>query len=67
MKTDIEIAQSCKMLPIDTIAGSIDIDEKYIEQYGKYKAKIDLSYLKESERSNGKLVLVTAITPTPAG
>ncbi len=66
-KTDIEIAQSCKMKPITEIAKSIDLDEKYIEQYGKYKAKIDLSLLNEENRKNGKLVLVTAITPTPAG
>ena len=67
MKTDIEIAQSCKMLPITKITDSLGIDDKYIEQYGKYKAKIDLAYLRESERPNGKLILVTAITPTPAG
>ncbi len=67
MKTDIEIAQSCEKKPISEIADSIQIDDKYIEQYGKYKAKIDLSYLKECPRKDGKLVLVTAITPTPAG
>lgn len=67
MKKDIEIAQECKMLPITDITNSIGIDEKYIEQYGKYKAKVDLSYLRESTRQNGKLILVTAITPTPAG
>ncbi len=67
MKTDIEIAQSCKMLPVTQITESIGIDEKYIEQYGKYKAKIDLAYLRESPRPDGKLILVTAITPTPAG
>ena len=65
--TDIEIAQQCKMKPITEIASSINIDEKYIEQYGKYKAKIDYSLLKESTRNDGKLILVTAITPTPAG
>ena len=65
--SDIEIAQSCKMKPITEIAKSAGIDEKYIEQYGKYKAKIDLSLLKESGRPDGKLILVTAITPTPAG
>ena len=65
--TDIEIAQACKMKPITEIAKSIDIDDKYIEQYGKYKAKIDYSLLKESKRKEGKLILVTAITPTPAG
>ena len=65
--TDIEIAQQCKMAPITKIAESINIDDKYIEQYGKYKAKIDYSLLKESTRKDGKLILVTAITPTPAG
>ncbi len=65
--TDIEIAQQCKMKPITEIASSINIDDKYVEQYGKYKAKIDYSLLKESDRKDGKLILVTAITPTPAG
>ncbi|MBO5773898.1 MAG: formate--tetrahydrofolate ligase [Clostridia bacterium] len=65
--TDIEIAQQCKMQPITEIAKSINIDDKYIEQYGKYKAKVDYSLLKESDRKDGKLILVTAITPTPAG
>ena len=65
--TDIEIAQQCKMQPITEIAKSSNIDDKYIEQYGKYKAKVDYSLLKESDRKDGKLILVTAITPTPAG
>lgn len=65
--SDIEIAQQCKMKPVTEIANAAGIEEKYIEQYGKYKAKIDLSLLKESRKENGKLVLVTAITPTPAG
>ena len=65
--SDIEIAQSAKMQPITEIAKAAGVDEKYIEQYGKYKAKIDLSLLEEEGRQNGKLVLVTAITPTPAG
>lgn len=65
--SDIEIAQQCKMKPITEIAKSANIDEKYIEQYGKYKAKVDLSLLNETNRKDGKLVLVTAITPTPAG
>ena len=65
--TDIEIAQQCEMRPITEIAEKAGIDEKYLEQYGKYKAKIDLSLLKNSEKKNGKLILVTAITPTPAG
>ena len=65
--SDIEIAQGCKMNPVTEIAQSAGIDEKYVEQYGRYKAKIDLSILKENKNENGKLVLVTAITPTPAG
>ncbi len=65
--TDIEIAQQCEMKPITEIAKVAGIDEKYIEQYGKYKAKIDLSLVKENQKENGKLILVTAITPTPAG
>ncbi len=67
MMTDIEIAQSVTMKPITEIAETAGIDAKYLEQYGNYKAKVDLSLLKESERKEGKLVLVTAITPTPAG
>ena len=65
--SDIEIAQQCKMKPITEIAKKAKVDEKYIEQYGKYKAKIDLSLLDDANRKNGKLVLVTAITPTAAG
>ncbi len=65
--TDIEIAQQCKMQPITEIAKKAHIDEAYIEQYGKYKAKIDPQLLKDTDRPDGKLVLVTAITPTPAG
>jgi len=65
--SDIEIAQSVEMRPIQEIAARAAIDEKYVEQYGKYKAKIDLSLLGESTRPEGKLILVTAITPTPAG
>ena len=67
MKTDIEIAQSVEIKNIKEIAKTAGIDEKYIEQYGNYKAKIDLSILKENKNSDGKLILVTAITPTPAG
>ncbi len=67
MMTDIEIAQSVQMKPIIEIAKAAGIDDKYLEQYGRYKAKIDYSLLKESKRPNGKLILVTAITPTPAG
>ncbi len=65
--SDIEIAQQCEMKPITEIAKKAKVDEKYIEQYGKYKAKIDLSLLNDTERKDGKLVLVTAITPTAAG
>jgi len=65
--SDIEIAQSCKMKPISEIAKTAHVDEEYLEAYGKYKAKIDLSLLSDESRKNGKLVLVTAITPTPAG
>ena len=65
--SDIEIAQSCKMKHITEIAKVCGIDEKYIEQYGNYKAKVDYKLLNESDRKNGKLILVTAITPTPAG
>ena len=64
--TDIEIAQQCEMKNIFEIAEKAGIDEKYLEQYGRYKAKVDLSYLKQN-KADGKLVLVTAITPTPAG
>ncbi len=66
-KTDIEIAQSVEMKHIGEIAKTAGVDEKYLEQYGNYKAKVDLSLLKESDRKEGKLILVTAITPTPAG
>ena len=66
-KTDIEIAQECQMRPITEIAKAAHVDEKYIEQYGKYKAKIDPALLKETDRPDGKLILVTAITPTAAG
>lgn len=67
-KSDIEIAQEAEMLPIMQVAKSAGIDEKYVEQYGKYKAKIDYANLaKNGKGKSGKLVLVTAITPTPAG
>ena len=66
-KSDIEIAQGAAMRPITEIAGIAHVDEKYIEQYGRYKAKIDPALLKETQRKDGRLVLVTAITPTPAG
>ena len=66
-KTDIEIAQETEMLHITEIAKKAGIDAKYLEQYGNYKAKIDYNLLNETEGENGKLVLVTAINPTPAG
>ena len=67
-KTDIEIAQECEKKKITEIAKIAGIDEKYLEQYGNYKAKIDFSFLKDNaEKKDGKLILVTAITPTPAG
>ncbi|MBR1677003.1 MAG: formate--tetrahydrofolate ligase [Clostridia bacterium] len=62
--TDIEIAQACKMQPISAIAAKVGLDEDSLEHYGKYKAKIDVSKV---DGKDGKLVLVTAITPTPAG
>lgn len=65
--TDIEIAQGCKMKHIREIAATAHVDEKYIEQYGNHKAKIELSLLNETDKKDGKLILVTAITPTPAG
>ncbi|MBR2902051.1 MAG: formate--tetrahydrofolate ligase [Clostridia bacterium] len=66
-KSDIEIAQSIEMKPIGEIAQVAGIEDRYLEQYGRYKAKIDLKLLKDSSRQEGKLILVTAITPTPAG
>ena len=65
--SDIEIAQRCTMRPIREIAALAGIDERYLEQYGRYKAKIDPALLRDTDAPNGKLVLVTAITPTPAG
>ncbi len=67
MMTDLEIAQSVQMRPITEIAATAGIDEAYLEQYGRYKAKVSSALLRESPRKNGKLILVTAITPTPAG
>ena len=67
-KTDIEIAQETVMEPITEIAKTAGVDEKYLEQYGKYKAKVDYKILKDmADKPNGKLILVTAINPTPAG
>lgn len=68
LKSDIEIAQECQMEVINTVADRLGIDDGYVENYGKYKAKIDYRMLKEYEdKPNGKLILVTAINPTPAG
>ncbi len=68
IKTDIEIAQECNKKHISQIADALDIDDKYLDLYGKYKAKVDYNILKDmKDTPDGKLVLVTAITPTPAG
>jgi len=68
MKTDIEIAQNTKPIPIETIAQKLSLSTDYLENYGKYKAKIDLSFYDEiKHKPNGKLILVTALTPTKAG
>ena len=68
MKTDIQIAQECKLKRIDEIAKMLNLTDEDYEVYGKYKAKIELSVLnKLKDKKDGKLVLVTAITPTPAG
>ena len=68
-KSDIEIAQEAKMVPVNEVAAKLDIPEEYIENYGKYKAKIDFRYYNDvlKDRENAKVVLVTAINPTPAG
>ncbi len=65
--SDIEIAQATPMRPITEIAARAGVDDRYMEQYGRYKAKVDYSLLRDSNRGEGKLILVTAITPTPAG
>ena len=69
MKTDIEIAREADIRPIEAIASKIGVDEKYLEKYGKFKAKVNFSLIKENlkDRKSGKLILVTAISPTPAG
>ena len=67
MKTDIEIAQECTPEPIGDIASKVGIAEDYLECYGSHKAKVDYNLLREEEHAPGKLVLVTAINPTPAG
>nr|WP_326209795.1 formate--tetrahydrofolate ligase [uncultured Oscillibacter sp.] len=65
--SDIEIAQSCQMRPIAEIAAAAGVGSQYLELYGNYKAKVDPRLLQESPRGDGKLILVTAINPTPAG
>ncbi len=65
--SDIEIAQACEMKPISDIAKVAHVDESYLEHYGRYKAKVDPALLNDTDREDGKLILVTAITPTPAG
>ena len=68
MKSDIQIAQEAKMLPIMKIAEKLNIHEDDVEMYGKYKAKLSLDIInKNKDKKDGKLVLVTAINPTPAG
>ncbi|MBO5935571.1 MAG: formate--tetrahydrofolate ligase, partial [Clostridia bacterium] len=68
MLTDVEIAQSCKMLPIKDVAASLGIEEDYLDYYGKYKAKLNDDLFRATENNpDGKLILVTAINPTPAG
>ena len=67
-KTDIQIAQEAVMDNITDVAKAAGIDDCYLEQYGKYKAKVDYKILKDMENTpDGKLILVTAISPTPAG
>ncbi len=65
--SDLEIAQGAKILPIKEIAAKVNIPEDDLELYGKYKAKLPLSLIDESKIRTSKLILVTAITPTPAG
>ncbi len=67
MKTDIEIAQACPLRPIAEIADAAGINREYLELYGNHKAKIDCRLLKDARGKKGKLILVTAINPTPAG
>ena len=65
--TDLEIAQKAQMLPIREVAKKLNISEDYLDPYGKYKAKLPLHLINAEKMKNSKLVLVTAITPTPAG
>ena len=66
-KSDIEIAQAAEMLPIEEVAAKLGLSRKEISLYGDYKAKIDLAKVKNIPDRKGKLILVTAISPTPAG
>ena len=69
MKTDIEIARKAEPRTIEIIAAKLGISDEYLERYGKFKAKVNLSINREKlkDQNNGKLILVTAISPTPAG
>ena len=70
MKTDIEIAREADIQPITDIAKKIGVKDNYLEPYGKYKAKVNLNINEDEalrDKSEGKLILVTAMTPTPAG
>ena len=68
MMTDIDIAQAAEMIPIREVAGLLGIEEDKLDLYGKYKAKLTDDYLEELKgRPDGKLILVTAVNPTPAG
>ena len=67
MKTDIEIAQSASIRPVAEVAQKLGLKEDELELYGRYKAKLPLSLIDEKKASRAKLILVTAITPTPAG
>ena len=68
MLSDVEIAQSCKMLPIKEVAAQIGVGEEYLDYYGKYKAKLSDDLIKKVKNNrDGKLILVTAVNPTPAG
>ena len=68
MKSDIEIAREANMLPVQTVAEKLDITADELDLYGKYKAKISLEAIKKLDQNeDGKLILVTAINPTPAG
>ena len=69
VKTDIDIARAAEIKAIEIIAAKVGIGDEYLEQYGKYKAKVNLSIIPEKlkDHKDGKLILVTAISPTPAG